>query len=86
VVLVRLTGKDTEGLVGALSAQLQQLPWAMIDTLTWEPGTKMADHKTFTAATDVKIYFCDPKSPCSATRARTLTGYNDGICPRKPVF
>ncbi len=23
----------------------------------------MADHKKFTIATDVKVYFCDPKSP-----------------------
>jgi IS30 family transposase len=23
----------------------------------------MARHKTFTLATDVKVYFCDPKSP-----------------------
>ncbi len=23
----------------------------------------MADHKKFTVATDVKVYFCDPRSP-----------------------
>jgi IS30 family transposase len=23
----------------------------------------MAEHKTFTVATDVKVYFCDPQSP-----------------------
>jgi IS30 family transposase len=23
----------------------------------------MAKHKTFTVATDVKVYFCDPQSP-----------------------
>jgi IS30 family transposase len=23
----------------------------------------MADHKAFTVATDVKVYFCDPRSP-----------------------
>jgi IS30 family transposase len=35
----------------------------MMDTLTWDRGTEMADHKTFTVATDVKVYFCDPRSP-----------------------
>ena len=26
-------------------------------------GLEMAEHKTFTVATDVKVYFCDPQSP-----------------------
>lgn len=34
-----------------------------MDTLTWDRGTEMADHNKFTAATDVKVYFYDPKSP-----------------------
>jgi IS30 family transposase len=63
VMLVRVKGKDTESVVEALSNQIQQLPEAMIDTLTWDRGTEMADHKKFTIATDVKVYFCDPKSP-----------------------
>ena len=24
----------------------------------------MADHENFTIATNVKVYFCDPRSPC----------------------
>ncbi len=32
-------------------------------SLTWDRGGEMADHKTFTIATDVKVYFCDPQSP-----------------------
>jgi IS30 family transposase len=63
VMLVRVSGKDTESVVGALSRQIQRLPKAMMDTLTWDRGTEMADHKKFTVATDVKVYFCDPKSP-----------------------
>jgi IS30 family transposase len=49
--------------VEALSEQIQQLPKAMMYTLTWDRGTEMADHKKFTIATDVAVYFCDPKSP-----------------------
>ncbi len=63
VMLVRVRGKDTESVVGALSHQIQRLPEAMMDTLTWDRGTEMAGHKKFTVATDVKVYFCDPKSP-----------------------
>ena len=34
-----------------------------MDTLTWDRGPQMAAHKKFTVATDVSVYFCDPKSP-----------------------
>ncbi len=63
VMLVRVKGKDTESVVEALSDQIRRLPKAMMDTLTWDRGTEMADHKRFTVATDVAVYFCDPKSP-----------------------
>jgi IS30 family transposase len=63
VMLVRVGGKDTESLVEALSDQIRLLPKAMMDTLTWDRGAEMADHKKFTVATEVKVYFCDPSSP-----------------------
>jgi IS30 family transposase len=63
MLVVRVRGKDTESVVGALSDQIQRLPGAMMDTLTWDRGTEMADHKKITIATDFKVYFCDPKSP-----------------------
>jgi len=63
VMLVRLGGKDTESVVAALGEQIRRLPRTMIDTLTWDRGTEMAAHKSFTVATDVAVYFCDPKSP-----------------------
>jgi len=31
--------------------------------LTWDRGKEMADHKRFSLATDVKVYFCDSPSP-----------------------
>jgi IS30 family transposase len=63
VMLVRVRGKDTESVVEALSDQIRRLPEAMMGTLTWDRGTEMADHKKLTIATDVEVYFCDPKSP-----------------------
>lgn len=63
VMLVQVGGKDTASVVGALSDQIQRLPKTMMDTLTWDRGTEMDNHKKFTIATDVKVYFCDPSSP-----------------------
>jgi IS30 family transposase len=63
VMLVQVSGKDTESVVAALSEQIRRLPKTMMATLTWDRGTEMAAHKRFTVATDVSVYFCDPKSP-----------------------
>jgi len=34
-----------------------------MDTLTWDRGLEMAQHHRFTVATDIAVYFCDPRSP-----------------------
>ena len=87
VMLVRLGGKDTESVVAALGEQIRRLPRTMIDTLTWDRGTQMAAHKSFTVATDVAVYFCDPKSPWqSAPQARTQTGSSGSTCPQRPTY
>ncbi len=31
--------------------------------LTWDRGKEFADHRRFTLATDIDVYFCDPQSP-----------------------
>ena len=36
---------------------------AAADQATWDRGTEMANHRDITLATDIAVYFCDPKSP-----------------------
>ena len=63
VMLVKVEGKDTNSVVGALKRHIQSLPEGVMRTLTWDRGTEMAQHKQITLATNVDIYFCDPQSP-----------------------
>ena len=58
--LVKVRSKDTATVVAALSRQIRRLPTSLRRSLTWDRGLEMAQHKTFTVATDVKVYFCDP--------------------------
>src|SRR5271163_2383918 len=61
--LVKVRSKDTAAVVAALSRQIRKLPTSLRRSLTWNRGLEMAKHKTFTVATNVKVYFCDPHSP-----------------------
>jgi len=62
-MLVRVDSKDTETVIDALIKQAHKLPRELYKSLTWDRGKEMADHKRFSLATDVKVYFCDPQSP-----------------------
>ena len=62
-MLVKLAGKDTVSVVNALSQQVRRLPAELRQSMTWDRGMELANHKDFTIATDVKVYFCDPQSP-----------------------
>src|SRR6202521_4410531 len=61
--LVKVPSKDTAVVVAALSRQVRKLPASLRRSLTWDRGLEMAKHKSFTVATDVKVYFYDPQSP-----------------------
>ena len=61
VMLVRVPSKDTKTVINALIRQAHKLPRELYKSLTWDRGKEMADHKRFTLATDIKVYFCDPQ-------------------------
>jgi IS30 family transposase len=63
VMLVKVAGKDTETVVNALIKNARKMPQELYKSLTWDRGHEMADHKRFTLATDINVYFCDPHSP-----------------------
>jgi len=63
LLLVRVNGKDTTNVVGALIQKVKQLPRGLLLSLTWDRGTELAMHKAFSRETGVPVYFCDPKSP-----------------------
>ena len=63
VHLVRVTNKSTAEVVSALIREVQRLPDGLMASLTWDRGHEMSQHRRFTVAADVAVYFCDPKSP-----------------------
>ena len=63
VMLAKVANKDTESVVNALIKQSRKLPAELYKSLTWDRGKELADHKRFSLATDIDVYFCDPRSP-----------------------
>ena len=63
VMLVKVANKDTESVVSALIKQSLRLPSELYRSLTWDRGKELADHQRLTLATEVEVYFCDPRSP-----------------------
>lgn len=62
-MLVKLHGKDARGLARALIRRMRTLPSQLRLSLTWDRGAEMAQHRQFSIATGLKVYFCDPQSP-----------------------
>ncbi len=63
VMLVKVASKEAAMFTDALIQNARKLPPELYKSLTWDRGTEMADHKRFTLATDIKVYFCDPQNP-----------------------
>lgn len=83
VMLVQVPSKDTATVVAALSQHVRQLPATLRRSLTWDRGLEMAQHQSFTLATDVKVYFCDPQSPWQRGSNENTNGLLRQYLPKK---
>ena len=63
VMLAKVANKDSNSVVSALIEQSRTLPEELYRSLTWDRGKELADHRRFTMATNIDVYFCDPHSP-----------------------
>src|SRR3954447_23599225 len=41
----------------------EEAPKELYKSLTWDRGKELTDHRRFTLATNIDVYFCDPQSP-----------------------
>src|SRR5437773_11569758 len=62
-MLANVTNPDTPPIVSTLIKQAKMLPTDISKSLTWDRGKELTDHRRFTLATKIDVYFCDPQSP-----------------------
>lgn len=81
-MLVKLPRKDTTTVVAALAKHVRKLPEELRRSLTWDQGKEMHAHKRFTVATNVQVYFCDPRSPWQRGSNENTNGLVRQYLPR----
>ena len=62
-MLVKVRSKHTTEVIPALRRIIGKLPAQLRLSLTWDRGKEMSQHKDFSMATNMQVYFCDPRSP-----------------------
>jgi IS30 family transposase len=67
-------GYKAEQVHPALAAAVTRLPEQLRRSLTWDQGKEMAEHKRFSVATGLPVYFCDPHSPWQRGSNENTTG------------
>jgi IS30 family transposase len=62
-MLLHLEDKTADAVEKAMRKAIRTMPAELQRSITWDQGKEMATHATFTVATKIPIYFCDPHSP-----------------------
>ena len=64
VLLLHLDGgRSAVTVEAAMRRAIEDLPAELRRSITWDQGAEMSTHASFTTATGIPIYFCDPHAP-----------------------
>ena len=53
-------GRDSDTVNEVMTRMIEDLPAALLKTITWDQGTEMAGHAKFTVKTGCPVLFCEP--------------------------
>lgn len=56
-------GHGAQAVTAAIAEAMSGLPKTLRGSLTWDQGKELSGHKEVAAATELAVYFCDPRSP-----------------------
>jgi IS30 family transposase len=76
-------GTEAERVADALAKSITTLPAQLRRSLTWDQGHEMAEHRRFSVASGVEVYFCDPRSPWQRGSNENTNGLLRQYFPRR---
>ena len=62
-MLAQVANKDMQTVISALIKQAKTLANELHKSLTWDRGKELTDHRRFTLATAINVYFRSPQNP-----------------------
>jgi IS30 family transposase len=62
-MLVRLDDRSAAHVAARIAEEITRLPAELFRSLTWDQGSELAAHRSFSVATGIPVYFADPRSP-----------------------
>lgn len=86
VILVRLKDKTAGEVRKAFAQVAKKLPSEMRLSLTYDQGREMAQHRLFTQATQMKVYFAHPASPWERGTNENTNGLIRDFWPKGTDF
>ena len=86
LILVPLKARDAESVRKAFARELKTLPRQMKLSMTYDRGKEMAEHKLFTRATKMRVYFAHPQSPWERGTNENTNGLLRQFFPKSTEF
>lgn len=87
VLLGRLPGmRDSRTVLDVMRGMVTDLPADLLHSITWDQGSEMAEHASFTVTHDCAFYFCDPHSPWQRGTNENTNGLLRDFYPKGTDF
>ena len=85
-LLVKLATQSSSAFRKAFAEKFRHLPRGLKNTLTYDQGKEMAQHKLFTKETNITVYFAHPHSPWERGTNENTNGLLRQYFPKNTDF